>query len=149
MGVYDRIIDRLIFGDEEIAKVSLKPTPFPEPPAVLPHITFDGYFKLGTESKNLRLPKKYIINDNAAILFWDDENKDKTVVRRTKNDTPDPRIAFLTAYFQKHSGLSRTKANRYLDGLVVEHKEQENKEVEKQEVESTSKLIRKAKRREG
>lgn len=61
--------------------------------------------------------KKYIINTNAAILFWSDG--DKTVVKRTKKDKFDKRAAFLNAYFQKASGLTKTKANKYLNGLVV------------------------------
>ena len=66
---------------------------------------------------NTKLPKRYILNENAAILFWDDLGNNKTIVKRTKKDKPDARIAFLTAYFQKHSGLSKNKANRYLDNL--------------------------------
>jgi hypothetical protein len=64
------------------------------------------------------LPDHYIINKKATILFWDkDDTNNKTVVKRTKGDRHNARLAFLTAYFQKHSGLSRCKANRYLAGL--------------------------------
>lgn len=61
------------------------------------------------------LPEGVIINKDAAILFWDDGTK--TVVRRAENDKPNKRVAFLNAYFQKMSGLSKNQANRYLDRL--------------------------------
>jgi hypothetical protein len=65
-----------------------------------------------------KLPTHYIINKKATILFWsENDTNDKTVVRRTKSDKHNARLAFLTAYFQKHSGLSKCKANQYLAGL--------------------------------
>lgn len=62
------------------------------------------------------LPKKYIINKGATVLFWEDGTK--TVVKRAKDDEYNKIMGFLWAYFQKTSGLSRTKANEYLRGLV-------------------------------
>jgi len=62
--------------------------------------------------KGEKLPRKYIVNANAAILFWDDDSK--TVVRKCKEDRVDVVKAFLWAYFEKNSGLSRNKANKYL-----------------------------------
>lgn len=59
-----------------------------------------------------KLPKKYILNQDACILFWHDDSK--TVVRKADDDIQDPVKGFLWAYFLKHSGLSRTKANKYL-----------------------------------
>lgn len=59
-----------------------------------------------------KLPKKYIINQDACILFWD--NDSKTVVKRAEDDKQDPVKGFLWAYFIKKSGMSRTKANKYL-----------------------------------
>lgn len=64
------------------------------------------------------IPKKYIIKNDITILIWDDNSK--TIIRRGKDDVHDKRLAFLTAYFQKHSGLSKNKANKYLDSLVDE-----------------------------
>ena len=61
------------------------------------------------------LPKKYIINHNATILFWNDGTK--TIVKKSKDDEYNKKIGFLWAYFQKNSGLSKTKANEYLDNL--------------------------------
>jgi len=62
------------------------------------------------------LPNKYIINNGATILFWNDGSK--TIVKRSKSDAYNKRLGFLTAYFQKTSGLSKNKANKYLKELV-------------------------------
>lgn len=62
------------------------------------------------------LPEKYIINDRATVLFWKDGTK--TIVRRAKEDEYNKKLGFLWAYFQKNSGLSKTKANEYLDNLT-------------------------------
>ena len=59
-----------------------------------------------------KLPKKYILNQDAGILFWEDGTK--TVVKRAKDDNQDPVKAYLWAYFQYTCGLSKTKANKYL-----------------------------------
>ena len=67
------------------------------------------------EFTNIQLPERYIINKGATILFWN--NGDKTIVKRCKNDKYDKRLGFLTAYFQKHCGMSKNKANKYLDSL--------------------------------
>lgn len=63
-----------------------------------------------------RLPKKYIINKDATVLFWEDGTK--TVVKRAKDDEYNKILGFLWAYFQKTSGLSKSKANEYLRNLV-------------------------------
>ena len=68
------------------------------------------------EQINGILPKKYIINDNATILFWNDGTK--TVVKKSEDDMYNKKLGFLWAYFQKNSGLSKTKANKYLEELV-------------------------------
>lgn len=64
------------------------------------------------------LPTKYIIKKNITILLWKDGTK--TIVRRSADDEYNKRLGFLTAYFQKHSGLSKNKANQYLASLVDE-----------------------------
>lgn len=66
-----------------------------------------------------KLPKKVIINDGATVLIWDDG--DKTIVKKAKDDNFDPVKGFLWAYFQKHSGLSKTKANKYLRDIDKEN----------------------------
>lgn len=70
------------------------------------------------------LPKRYIVNDKACILFYDDKGKDKVVVKRCKDDKSDPIKAFLWAYFEKTSGLSKTKANKYLAKVEENYKTQ-------------------------
>lgn len=72
-------------------------------------------FSNGCLEKVERLPRKYIVNADAAILFWDDGSK--TVVKRCKEDDIDVVKAFLWAYFEKNSGLSRNKANKYLKAV--------------------------------
>lgn len=62
------------------------------------------------------LPERYIINDGATILFWSDGTK--TIVKRSKEDEYNKILGFLWAYFQKTSGLSKSKANDYLKGIV-------------------------------
>lgn len=75
--------------------------------------------------KQVKLPERYIINENACILFW--KNGEKTVVKRCADDAFNPRLAFLTAFFQ----LSKNKANKYLANLQVEVKEEEQKQEPK------------------
>lgn len=60
--------------------------------------------------------EKYIVNKDAAILFWSDG--DKIVVKRMKGDIPNKRMAFLYAYFQKTCGMSKTQANKFIDRVV-------------------------------
>ena len=67
---------------------------------------------------NKKLPRKYIINKGATILFWN--NGEKTVVKRGKDDEYNKVLGFLWAYFQHTSGLSKTQANKYLAGLMDE-----------------------------
>lgn len=84
-------------------------------------INRDRAFTFGVDwfkSENNKLPKKYIINKGATVLFWDDDSK--TVVKRHKEDAYDIAKGFLWAYFLKTSGMSRTKANKYLANIVEE-----------------------------
>lgn len=75
------------------------------------------------------LPERYIINDGATILFW--KNGDKTIVKRAKDDEFNPRLAFLTAFFQRYSGMSKNKANKYLASLQVEEPKENKTKKEK------------------
>ena len=77
-----------------------------------------NYYVQSYFSSSEKIPRRYIINKNATILFWNDNTK--TIVKRSKEDEHNPRLAFLTAYFQKHSGLSKNKANKYLNSLIEE-----------------------------
>ena len=80
--------------------------------------TYGIWSTYDNKPNNLKDLKRYIINENATILFWGDGTK--TVVKRNPEDTYDKRIGFLIAYFQYTSGLSKNKANKYLDNLVEE-----------------------------
>lgn len=73
----------------------------------------------------VELPEKYIINKGATILFW--KNGEKTIVRKCEQDEFNPRLAFLTAFFQHYCGMSKNKANRYLANLQIEVEKQESK----------------------
>jgi hypothetical protein len=69
------------------------------------------------ENKPFKL-ERYIINDNATILFWSDG--DKTIVKKAKGDKFDKRLGFLYGYFQKMSGMTRNKANKFIESLELE-----------------------------
>lgn len=73
------------------------------------------YFDLKNIQNKGILPERYIINHNATILFWNDGTK--TIVKKAKDDDYNKKLGFLWAYFQKMSGLSKTKANEYLENL--------------------------------
>lgn len=62
-------------------------------------------------------PKDIIFNDTEkmVIVKWSDDSK--TIVK-CNEDTYDRRTGFLIAYFQKASGLSKNKSNKYLDEII-------------------------------
>ena len=64
-------------------------------------------------------PKKIIFNNPATIVFWNDGSK--TVVKAMDGDNFDPERGYLQAYFEKTSGLTRTKCNKMLRGLVNQY----------------------------
>lgn len=69
------------------------------------------HINLFDNNKSVTLPDRYIVNKDAAILFY---GNNKTIVRRSRGDKVDPIKAFLWAYFLRNTGMSRTKANKYL-----------------------------------
>ena len=91
--------------EEEVYYRSLTGTPIFNVP--------QDYFK---EKKEI--PKKYIINRKATVLIWEDGSK--TIIRKSEDDRHDPIKAFLWAFFEKKSGLTRTKANQYLRKIEEE-----------------------------
>lgn len=58
------------------------------------------------------IPKRYIVNKGAVILFWKDGTK--TIVKRSRYDKHDPIKGFLWAYFEKNSGMTKTQVKKYL-----------------------------------
>lgn len=86
-----------------------------------------GFIPDGNSCRFEEIPHKLIVNDNACILFFREKDwvlkrhydEQKIVVSRTDGDKSDPTKAFLTAYFLAKSGLSRTKANKFIN-LVLE-----------------------------
>lgn len=65
-----------------------------------------------TLNANIKL-EKYIINENATILFWDDETK--TISKRHKEDRFDKELGFLYAYFYKKYKGTKASMKRVLD----------------------------------
>ena len=76
---------------------------------------------LSKEKIKVDLPERYIINENATILFW--KNGEKTIVKKCEEDLFNPRLAFLTAFFQHYCGMSKNKANKYLASLEIENQD--------------------------
>ena len=86
---------------------------------------FSYGFNVSIGNDEVDLPERYIINKNATILFW--KNGKKTIVKRCESDEFNPRLAFLTAFFQHYCGMSKNKANKYLANLQIEEeKKKEN-----------------------
>lgn len=69
----------------------------------------------------IELPEKYTITEDITTLYWKDGTYTK--VKRCEDDEFNPRLAFLTAFFQKYSGMSKNKANKYLADLNFKPKE--------------------------
>ena len=68
------------------------------------------------------LPKEYYINKKkkTVVLKWYDDTITK--VKTSNDDKFNEKYGFLIAFFQKHSGLSKTKANKYIDSLKEKEK---------------------------
>ena len=70
-------------------------------------ITFESYENPEVE--------KYIINENATILFWNDGTK--TISKRHEDDKFDKEIGFLFAYFYKKYNGSNASRKRVIDSI--------------------------------
>ena len=55
---------------------------------------------------------RYIINDGATIIFWNDGTK--TISKRDQDDKFDKELGFLFAYFQKKWSYSRNTRKKVL-----------------------------------
>lgn len=111
----DNLIEpyRFIIKEEDIMKI--------DSDSITINIGGMSYGKTYFTNNINKLPKKYILNQDASILFWEDDTK--TIVKLSEEDNNDPVKGFLWAYFLKHSGLSRTKANKYLKEIADAVKE--------------------------
>lgn len=81
-------------------------------------ITFNTtpyYWKLVSCNEEEVKLEKYIINENATILFWDDGTK--TISKRHKEDKFDKELGFLFAYFYKKYNGSKASRKRVLDSI--------------------------------
>lgn len=58
---------------------------------------------------------RYIINENATILFWDDGTK--TISKRHKEDKFDKELGFLFAYFYKKYKGSKASRKRVIESI--------------------------------
>ena len=58
---------------------------------------------------------RYIINEGATIIFWNDNTK--TISKHHKEDKFDKEIGFLFAYFQKKWGGSKSSRKRVIDSI--------------------------------
>lgn len=66
------------------------------------------------------LPKKYIINKNATICFWNDGTK--TVSKRHEYDEFDKEIGFLFCCYQHYmKNWSRNKRKKFISWFKYEH----------------------------
>ena len=59
--------------------------------------------------------EKYIINEWATIIFWEDGTK--TVSKRQKEDKFDKELGFLFAYFYKKYNGSKASMKRVIDTI--------------------------------
>ena len=59
---------------------------------------------------------RIVTNKDTMIVFWDDGTK--TLVKKGQGEKDNKELAFLYAYFQKHSGLSKTMSNKIVRELI-------------------------------
>jgi len=109
-GAWEAIIEN--WGEHPKKEAPKKPNPKYVPSFYEPYTTF-ATPKLDPQ------PKKIIFNNPATIVFWNDGSK--TVVKTMDTDTFDPERGYLQAYFEKTSGMTRTKCNKMLRGLVNQY----------------------------
>ena len=81
---------------------------------------YDSYIdnyqdELLTEMESIMKDKKIIFNGKATIVTWEDNTK--TVVKCSANDTFDKEKGFLMAFFQKQTGMTKTKVSKFFNNL--------------------------------
>ena len=88
---------------------------------------FDFYEKKGYEIVNYKhlakVEPEHLININrivrnkkTTVVFWNDGTK--TIVKLGENQIDNQEMAILWAYFEKNSGLSKTKAHKVMEDLI-------------------------------
>jgi len=82
---------------------------------------YENKLTLGIGLFNSISPKRVVFSNPATIVFWNDGTK--TVVKAMSIDTFDPERGYLQAYFEKTSGMSRTKGNKYLSSLRKQYED--------------------------
>lgn len=87
-------------------------------------------FVNGFKQKNTKPEIEQIIySPPATIIKWADG--DKTVVKTSANDEYDPVFGVLMAYFQKHSGKTKTQVGKFCDSIIEEFGKQQEKKNKK------------------
>ena len=61
------------------------------------------------------LPRKWVKNGPATILFWEDGTK--TIVKCNQDDEFDAQKGYLMAYFEKWTGLSKHQIAKILEEI--------------------------------
>ena len=77
---------------------------------------FDG-IKIEGHPKKLKkiLPRKWVINGPATILFWEDGTK--TIVKCNQDDEFDAQKGYLMAFFEKITGMSKHQIAKLMDEI--------------------------------
>ena len=59
---------------------------------------------------------RIVRNKKTTVVFWEDGTK--TIVKLGENQIDNQEMAILWAYFEKNSGLSKTKAHKVMEDLI-------------------------------
>ena len=77
---------------------------------------WDKYLKQEQERRLKKiLPRKWVINGPATILFWQDGTK--TIVKCNKEDEFDAQKGYLMAFFEKTTGMSKHQIAKLMDEI--------------------------------
>ena len=74
-------------------------------------------YKKQEQERKLReiLPRKWVVNGPATILFWNDGTK--TIVKCNKDDEFDAQKGYLMAFFEKTTGMSKHQIAKLMDEI--------------------------------
>jgi hypothetical protein len=92
------------------------PTPMPAMPAAVPVYTPTPPVPCESWRPHIQ-HKKVIFNDAATVVIWNDDTK--TIVKCSEDDYDkfDQDKGYLMAYFQKHTGMSKTQCAKFMKSL--------------------------------